>query len=77
MFLSWIHVILSEQLYDREFVSRWTNGPLLVRLDTGRLLREGDVVEGGDARDFLPFPLHRRPARTANADGVGHRRAAQ
>ena len=56
MFLSWVHVILSEQLYDKEFVSRWTNGPLLVRLDTGKLLREGDVVEGGDARDFLPSP---------------------
>lgn len=56
MFLSWIHVILSEQLYDRDFVSKWTNAPLLVRLDNGKLLREGEVVEGGDGRDFLPYP---------------------
>lgn len=29
--------------YDEEFVRRWTNGPLLVRADTGRFLRGGDV----------------------------------
>ena len=56
MFLSWIHVILSEKLYDKEFVTKWTNAPCLVRLDNGRLLREGDVVPTGDKRDFLPFP---------------------
>lgn len=66
LFLSWIHVVLSERLFNQEFVSRWTNAPLLVRLDTMRLLREGDVVVGGDSRDFLPFPdciadRHNRP----------------
>ncbi|MEZ5660512.1 MAG: molybdopterin-dependent oxidoreductase, partial [Burkholderiaceae bacterium] len=31
--------------FDAGFVRRWTNGPMLVRLDTGRLLRHGDLAE--------------------------------
>ena len=38
-------VLLERGLYDVEFVRRWTNAPLLVRTDTGRLLRsEGRYV---------------------------------
>ena len=36
-------VLLDRGLYDGEFVRRFTNGPLLVRADTGRLLRSDDV----------------------------------
>ena len=36
-------VMLERGFYDVEFVRRWTNAPLLVRADTGRLLRS----EGG------------------------------
>lgn len=38
--LAWLHVILKEELYEREFVERWTNGPFLVRIDTGHLLTD-------------------------------------
>jgi len=38
--LAWLHVIIKERLYDRDFVERWTNGPFLVRTDTGRLLSD-------------------------------------
>ena len=31
------------------FVARWTNGPLLVRDDTGRFLRQSDLDRGGRA----------------------------
>ena len=34
--------------YDRGFVQRWSNGPLLVRDDDGRLLTERDLSAGGD-----------------------------
>jgi anaerobic selenocysteine-containing dehydrogenase len=47
---------MSEGLYDEEFVEKWTNGPVLVRTDNMELLREGEVVPGGDLRDFLLFP---------------------
>ncbi len=56
LLLSWIHVILSEGLFDKEFVAKWTNAPMLVRTDTFHLLREADVTQGGDSRDFLPSP---------------------
>ena len=36
-------VLLERGLYDIAFVRRWTNAPLLVRADTGRLLRSEEV----------------------------------
>jgi anaerobic selenocysteine-containing dehydrogenase len=36
-------VLLERGCYDVDFVRRWTNAPLLVRADTGRLLRSEDV----------------------------------
>ncbi len=41
-------VMIAEGWFDREFVTRWTNGPLLVREDTGRFLTGADTNEGGD-----------------------------
>ena len=35
---------------DHGFIRSWSNGPLLVRTDTGRLLSEGDLAPNGDAR---------------------------
>ncbi len=37
------HVILREKLYDADYVRRWTDLPLLVRMDTLKYLRAGDV----------------------------------
>lgn len=42
------NVMIERGWYDEPFVRRWTNGPLLVRTDTGRLLRAGDLVPEGD-----------------------------
>jgi anaerobic selenocysteine-containing dehydrogenase len=56
LMMSFINVIFEEELYDEEFVKYWTNGPFLVRMDNDELLREGDVVDGGDDTDFLPYP---------------------
>ena len=42
--LGLIHVMLERGWYDETFVRRWTNGPLLVRTDTGQLLRAEDIV---------------------------------
>jgi anaerobic selenocysteine-containing dehydrogenase len=38
---------------DLEFAGKWTNGPLLVRGDTGRFLRESDVSADGDEEVLL------------------------
>ena len=44
------HVMIRRGWYDRAFIRRWSNGPLLVRADTGRLLTERDLTADGDAR---------------------------
>jgi len=43
------NVMIERGWYDEPFVRRWTNGPLLVRTDTGRLLRASDVFPDGDS----------------------------
>ncbi|HEY7040122.1 MAG TPA: molybdopterin-dependent oxidoreductase [Methylomirabilota bacterium] len=42
-------VMLAEGWYDRDFARDWTNGPLLVREDTGRFLTAADVGDGDTA----------------------------
>jgi len=42
------NVMIERGWYDEPFVRRWTNGPLLVRAGTGRLLRASDLASGGD-----------------------------
>ena len=40
------NVMIERGWYDRDFVRDWTNGPLLVRADNGRLLTESDLSRG-------------------------------
>jgi anaerobic selenocysteine-containing dehydrogenase len=44
-------VMIAEGRYDRDFIRDWSNGPFLVRDDTGRLLSAADL--GGDASHFV------------------------
>ena len=41
--LGLVHVLLRDKLYDAEFVRRWTDLPLLVRMDTLKCLRAQEV----------------------------------
>lgn len=41
--------------YDAPFVRRWTNGPLLVRSDTGRFLRAIDLTPHGQAHHYVAW----------------------
>ena len=52
-----MHVMLERGWYDEEFVRRWTNAPLLVRTDTGRLLRAVEMVEPAGANDYVAWDL--------------------
>ena len=49
------NVMIGRGGYDRAFVRDWTNGPLLVRSDTGRLLTESDLSPGGSARRYVAW----------------------
>jgi anaerobic selenocysteine-containing dehydrogenase len=48
------HVMIERGWYDRDFIRDWSNGPHLVRADTGRLLTERDLDPNGDAAACLP-----------------------
>ncbi|GAA5123753.1 molybdopterin-containing oxidoreductase family protein [Haloechinothrix salitolerans] len=59
--LALTHVMIERGWYDVDFVRRWTNAPLLVRTDTGRLLRdEGRYVAWEEASGA---PVAYDPAR--------------
>jgi len=53
--LAIVNVMIERGWYDEGFVRRWTNGPLLVRGDTGRFLRTGDLSGDGDSRHFVAW----------------------
>lgn len=53
--MGFLHVLIQKGLYDKDFVLRWTNGPHLIREDTGRLLRESDISEEGDPSNFVAW----------------------
>ena len=62
------NLMIERGWYDRDFIRHWSNGPLLVRADTGRLLTEADLTPGGDARRCLawnPAAAHLVPYDTA------------
>ena len=52
-----INVMLGHGWYDEEFVRRWTNAPLLVRTDNGRLLRSAEVAELADRTGYVAWDL--------------------
>ena len=49
------HVMIERGWYDRAFVRDWTNGPLLVRSDNGRLLTERDLSSAGSAQRYVAW----------------------
>jgi anaerobic selenocysteine-containing dehydrogenase len=61
--LAFIDVLITEGLFDEAFVREWTNAPMLVREDTGRLLRADDV-----APDALVTTARDEPAESTHAD---------
>lgn len=49
------HVMIERDWYDRDFIRNWTNAPLLVRADNGRLLVERDLSATGSARRYVAW----------------------
>src|SRR5215470_2820604 len=49
------NVMIERGWYDRDFIRDWSNGPHLVRADTGRLLTERDLEPAGDARRLFAW----------------------
>lgn len=47
------HVMIERDWYDHDFIRDWTNGPLLVRMDNGRLLTHRDLSAAGNATTYV------------------------
>jgi len=46
-------VMIARGWYDHEFIRDWTNGPLLVRADNGRLLTHSDLSTNGSSEKYV------------------------
>ena len=61
--LALAHIMIERGWFDHDFVGQWTNGPLLVRADDGRFLREQDLSAAGDANKYVAWnEVEARPA---------------
>lgn len=70
------HVMIERGWYDETFVRRWTNAPLLVRGDTGRFLRDGDLPGDGDGGHYVAWDtVAGQPVVLDPATGGGDRLA--
>jgi anaerobic selenocysteine-containing dehydrogenase len=49
------NIMIERGWYDQEFVRMWSNGPLLVRSDTDRLLKAEDLASGGNRGQFVAW----------------------
>jgi anaerobic selenocysteine-containing dehydrogenase len=70
--LSFLHVMLEEGLFDKEFLHQWTNGGLLVRTETGRLLTGEMLAPGGGSDHFVIWDEHRSAPAIYNPQTLGN-----
>jgi anaerobic selenocysteine-containing dehydrogenase len=49
------HVMIERGWYDREFILDWTNGPLLVRAEDGRLVTQRDLAAEGSPKKYVAW----------------------
>src|SRR6476660_6875083 len=49
------NIMIEQEWFDQEFVRSWSNGPLLVRSDTDRLLRTEDLLSGSGSKQFVAW----------------------
>ncbi|MBS0641013.1 MAG: molybdopterin-dependent oxidoreductase, partial [Proteobacteria bacterium] len=67
--LSIAQVMLARGWYDRDFIRAWSNGPLLVRADTGRLLRQDGTPLAWDIKTGRAVPYGATDTATLALDG--------
>ncbi len=56
--LSLAHVIVDERLADLDFMRKYTDGPLLVRSDTGKRLVESDILPNATSNRFMVWDVN-------------------
>jgi anaerobic selenocysteine-containing dehydrogenase len=71
--LGMANVILGESLHDEAFLRTYTDAPLLVREDTGKRLREADVIAGGSPERFMVWDEQAERLVSVGTDRLGMR----
>ncbi|NIV40012.1 MAG: hypothetical protein GWN58_64595, partial [Anaerolineae bacterium] len=61
-------------MYDHGVLEKWTNAAHLIRKDTGKLLRESDLAEGGSRENFVAWDDAANEAAVWDADQVEYKR---
>jgi anaerobic selenocysteine-containing dehydrogenase len=73
--LAWQNIIISEGLYDKEFVEKWTNAPFLWRSDTRKLLRQSDIMPEGDSKYFMVWDTVINAPQVWNTETASYEKA--
>jgi anaerobic selenocysteine-containing dehydrogenase len=71
--MGFLNTIISENLYDHEFVEKWTNAPFLIRNDTGKLLRESDLIKDGIRDNFVVWDSEKKKAAVWESGKASYR----
>jgi len=71
--MGFLNVIVNEDLYDHGFLEKWTNAAHLIRGDTGKLLRESDLGEGGSGENFVAWDDAANQAAVWDAEQVEYK----
>jgi len=61
--LAFVHLLIANHWFDDGFVREWTNAPLLVRTDTGRLLRSDELATRTHDAEMAYVAWHRAGGR--------------
>ena len=65
-----LNVIVNEELYDKEFVKKWTNAPFLIRTDTFELLTESHLKTNGSSSKYALWDRVNSTVGFWNADNA-------
>jgi anaerobic selenocysteine-containing dehydrogenase len=69
--MGFLNVMINEDLYNHEFLEKWTNGSHLIRKDTGKLLRESDLARDGSFNNFAVWDIQANKVVIWESDEAG------
>ncbi len=73
--MGFLNVLIKEELYDKDFLEKWTNGAHLIREDNGRLLRESDLYEDGSPDNYIVWDRKGRGPAVWDSSSVAFKSA--
>jgi anaerobic selenocysteine-containing dehydrogenase len=65
-----IRHLIETDSYDKAFVKEWSNASFLVREDTGELLMEKDIRQGGSSRRYMVFDSREKRIKYWDAEEI-------